>query len=120
MPAWSLYDFGDLVRFTASTCPEDHPNPTEASVDLLLYRALRDGFSSGAARCLTAVERRLMPTAARLVTFMIGLRFLTDHLAGDVYFRIHHPGHNLERARVQFALVADLERRAQDFEAPGG
>jgi hypothetical protein len=118
MPAWTLYDFGDLVRFTAATCPEDHPLPAEATVSLELYKALRDGFLSGAERCLTAIERRLMPTAARLVTFMIGLRFLTDHLSGDVYFRIHHPGHNLERARIQFALVADLERRGRDLESP--
>lgn len=118
MPAWTLYDFGDLVRFTAASCPEDHPHPAEAAISLELYKALRDGFASGAERCLTAIERRLMPTAAKLVTFMIGLRFLTDHLSGDVYFRIHHPGHNLERARIQFALVADLERRGRDLESP--
>ena len=109
MPAWSLYDFGDLVRFTAATCAEDERDLSRARMDLGLYRALAEGYLEHAGAFLTRQEIELMPLAARLVTFMLGVRFLTDHLAGDVYFRVARPGHNLDRARVQLAIVASME-----------
>ena len=115
MPGWSLYDYGDLVRFTAATCAEDEPDPELAGVDPTLYRAISDGWREGTATFQTAVERRLMPLAARLVTFMIGVRFLTDHLLGDVYFRVAREDHNLARARVQFRMVAELEAREAEL-----
>jgi len=109
MPAYSLYDFGDLVRFTAATSDEDERDLALAGTDRELYRALLDGYLVSAAAFLTPLERQLMPFAARLVTFTIGLRFLTDHLDGDVYFKIERPGHNLDRARVQFEMVRAME-----------
>ncbi len=117
MPAYSLYDFGDLVRFTAATSAEDAVDLADAGVDLELYRALVDGYLQTAACFLTPEEVRLMPFAARLVTLTIGLRFLADHLAGDVYFKVAREGHNLDRARVQLRMVEQMERREGDMVA---
>jgi Ser/Thr protein kinase RdoA (MazF antagonist) len=112
MAGYSLYDFGDLVRFTAATSAEDERDAERVGTDLGLYHALADGYLSMARRFLTAEEIELMPFAARLVTFTIGLRFLADHLAGDVYFKIERPGQNLDRARVQLGMVRFMERHA--------
>lgn len=116
MPGYSLYDFGDLVRFTAATAGEDETDLERVGMDLELYRALAEGYLEHARGFLTPLEVDLMPVAARLVTYTIGLRFLADHLAGDVYFKTSRPGHNLDRARVQFALVADMERQADEMQ----
>jgi Ser/Thr protein kinase RdoA (MazF antagonist) len=112
MAGYSLYDFGDLVRFTAATSAEDEADPERVGTDLGLYHALADGYLSMARRFLSAEEIELMPFAARLVTFTIGLRFLSDHLAGDVYFKVERAGHNLDRARVQLGMVRFMERHA--------
>ena len=110
MAGYSLYDFGDLVRFTAATSSEDEPDLQRVGTDVELYHALAEGYLSMARDFLTPEEVALMPFSARLVTFTIGLRFLTDHLTGDVYFKVHRPRHNLDRARVQFAMVRYMER----------
>ena len=115
MPGWTLYDFGDLVRFTAATSSEDERDLSKAGTDLDLYRGLVDGYLSTARGFLTPEEIELMPFAASLVTLTVGMRFLTDHLAGDVYFKVHHEGHNLDRARVQFRMVDQMERMAADM-----
>lgn len=112
MAGYSLYDFGDLVRFTAATSAEDETDLQRVGTDLGLYHALADGYLSMARRFLTPEEIDLMPFAARLVTFTIGLRFLADHLAGDVYFKVERPGHNLDRARVQLGMVRFMEQHA--------
>ena len=117
MAAYSLYDFGDLVRFTAATSAEDEPDLTKAGTDLALYRALVEGYLTSAGTFLTPAERELMPFAARLVTLTIGLRFLADHLNGDVYFKVAREGHNLDRARVQFAMVAAMETQDRAMRA---
>ena len=119
MAGWSLYDFGDLVRFTAATSAEDDPDVARAGVALDLYDALAAGYLEGTGGFLSEEERALMPTAARLVTLTIGMRFLADHLAGDVYFKVSRPGHNLDRARVQLAMVADMERKQAAMERAG-
>ncbi len=115
MQGYSLYDFGDLVRFTAATSQEDEPDLGKVGTDLALYRALVDGYRDTAGRFLTPLELELMPFAARLVTFTIGMRFLADHINGDVYFKVARPDHNLARARVQFAMVAAMERREREM-----
>ena len=115
MPGYSLYDFGDLVRFTAATSDEDEPDLSKVGTDLELYRALVDGYLQGTAGTLSRKEIELMPFAARLVTWTIGLRFLADHLAGDVYFKVHREGHNLDRARVQFRMVEMMERHEEEM-----
>ncbi len=115
MPAWSLYDFGDLVRFTAATSGEDERNLENVGTDFRLYRALVSGYLESARAFLTPREIDLMPYAARLVTFTIGLRFLTDYLAGDVYFKTERAAQNLDRARVQFKMVEGMEQREEDM-----
>lgn len=110
MPGYSLYDFGDLVRFTAATSAEDETDLSAVGTDLALYRALEAGYREATADFLTAEEVELMPFSARLVTFTIGLRFLADHLAGDRYFKVEREGQNLDRARVQFGMVDFMER----------
>ena len=100
MPGYSLYDFGDLVRFTAATSAEDETDRSAIGTDLELYRALEAGYREATREFLTADEVQWMPFAARLVTFTIGLRFLADHLAGDRYFKVQREGQNLDRARV--------------------
>lgn len=111
MPAWSLYDFGDLVRFTAATAAEDERDLSKVSMNLELYRALVAGYRESTRSFLTADEVELLPFSAQLVTLTVGTRFLTDYLNGDVYFKIDpsRPAHNLERARVQFAMVTAME-----------
>ena len=110
MAGYSLYDFGDLVRFGAATSDEDETDLSRVGTDLGLYQAMAEGYLSMARGFLTPEEVELMPFAARLVTFTIGLRFLTDHLAGDVYFKVQRPHHNLDRARVQLGMVEFMER----------
>ena len=113
MPGYSLYDFGDLVRFTAATSAEDERDLGKVGTDLRLYRQLVNGYLEGTRGSLSEAEIELMPFAARLVTYTIGLRFLADHLAGDVYFKVHRQGHNLDRARVQFRMVEKMEEHAE-------
>ncbi|MFT4844245.1 MAG: hypothetical protein ACJA0V_004842 [Planctomycetota bacterium] len=112
MPGYALYDFGDLVRFTAATSDEDERDLSKVGTDMALYRALVDGYLDGTSGALSKVEIELMPFAARLVTYTIGLRFLADHLAGDVYFKVSRDNHNLDRARVQFRMVTRMEEQA--------
>ena len=113
MPGLSLYDFGDMVRTAASSTAEDNPDPTQMHVVLPYFRALVDGYLESAGAVLNATERAHLGFAGKLLAFETGLRFLTDHLQGDVYFRIHRPGHNLDRARTQFALVKSIEDNAE-------
>ena len=115
MPGYSLYDFGDLVRFTAATSDEDERDMSKVGTNLPLYRALVDGYLEGTAGALSKVEVELMPFAARLVTYTIGLRFLADHLAGDVYFKVSRENHNLDRARVQFRMVERMEQSVDEM-----
>ena len=112
MPGLSLYDFGDMVRTAASSTTEDNPDATQMYVVLPYFRALVDGYLESAGAVLNATERSHLGFAGKLLAFETGLRFLTDHLQGDAYFRIHRPGHNLDRARTQFALVKSIEDNA--------
>ena len=110
MPGSSLYDFGDMVRTTTSFAAEDERDRARVKLELEMFRALADGYLEEARDFLTPLEIDLLVFSGRLITFTIGLRFLTDFLEGDLYFRIHRPGHNLDRARAQFALVESMEK----------
>ncbi len=110
MPGYSLFDFGDLVRFTAATADEDERDLSKVSIDLEIYEALRDGYLRHAHRFLSAFEREHMTFSARLVSLTLAMRFLADHILGDVYFKTSRPGQNLDRARVQLRLVDEMER----------
>lgn len=112
MPGWSLYDFGDLVRFAVSVSAEDETDLTRVGLDQDIYRAIEAGWMDSAGAFMNADELELMPLAAAIVTLTVGLRFLTDHLAGDEYFKIQRENQNLDRARVQFEMVRIMERNA--------
>ena len=117
MPGSCLYDFGDAVRFGAATEPEDTRNPEAMAVNLELFTAFARGYLSGTRGTLTLREVESLPLGAMMMTLENGIRFLTDYLEGDTYFKIHRPGHNLDRCRAQFALAADMERRMQELNA---
>ena len=111
MPGYSVNDFGDSIRFGANTAVEDETDLSKVSLDLNLFKVYAKGFIEGCDGSLTDREIELLPEGAIMMTLECGLRFLTDHLEGDTYFKIHREGHNLDRARNQFALVADMERK---------
>lgn len=116
MPGTAVFDFGDSIRFGANTAEEDERDLSRVSLSLPLYEAYIRGFLEGCAGSLTDAEVRLLPWGAKLMTLECGMRFLTDYLEGDKYFRVHRPGHNLDRARTQFALVSDMERKWNEME----
>ena len=116
MPGSVLYDFGDMVRTTTCFTAEDERDLTRVRMEMEMFRALTEGYLEEAGEILTPREIGLLVFSGRLVTLTIGLRFLTDYLEGDVYFRTHRPGQNLDRARVQFALVKSMEEQEQEME----
>ena len=109
MPGLAIHDFGDLVRTSSGRFTEDEPDLGKVDVDLDLFRSLAEGYLVDAYEFLTVAEIEHMVYAAKLITFETGVRFLTDHLAGDTYFHVRHPGHNLERCQVQFRLLECIE-----------
>lgn len=117
MPGSLLFDFGDMGRTMLSPVPEDSTELDRVGVRREHFAALARGYIEGCGDLLTPLERENLVFAARLVTGVIGLRFLTDYLDGDRYFRVTHPAHNLERARNQFALYAALTAEADTLQA---
>lgn len=111
MSGSGLYDFGDMVRTAARTMDEDERDLDKVVLNLDFFAALARGYLETARAFLTPVEIENMVTAGKVITFTIGIRFLADHLLGDTYFKIHRPGHNLDRARVQFKLLASIEEQ---------
>jgi aminoglycoside phosphotransferase (APT) family kinase protein len=110
MPGLALHDFGDLVRSSASDSDEDERDLRRVAVRPTIYRALASGFVEGAGDALSAAERELLATGAAVIVYEQALRFLADHLDGDRYYLTTRPGHNLDRARNQLALLEDLLR----------
>ena len=117
MPGLSLYDFGDSIRFGASTAAEDEPDLDKVRFSIELYSAYTRGYLSAAGDSLTKKEIEYLPFSAMLMTLECGMRFLTDYLEGDVYFRVAYPQHNLVRCRTQFALVAQMENQMPQMQA---
>lgn len=111
MPGLAGNDFGDSIRFGASTAAEDEPDLSRVAMSLDLYGAYAKGFLGACGKDLTAAELDTLPLGAKLMTLECGVRFLADYLAGDVYFHTTLPGQNLDRCRTQFALVADMEKK---------
>lgn len=111
MPGSLLYDYGDALRFGASSGAEDEPDLTKIFFRLDCYEAFTRGFVEELGDALTAKEKALLPFSVRLMTYECGIRFLTDYLNGDTYFRIHRPRQNLDRCRTQFRLVSDMEAK---------
>jgi hypothetical protein len=111
MPGLSLYDFGDSIRFGANTALEDEKDVSLVSLDLELYEQYTRGYLGDAGSSLNDCEIENLAFSSKLMTFECGMRFLTDYLNGNKYFKVEYPEHNLVRARTQFALVADIERK---------
>lgn len=111
MPGLAANDFGDSIRFGANTGAEDEKDLKKISLSLARYEAFARGFLEACGMALTPKEIETLPWGAKLMTLECGVRFLTDYLEGDTYFRIHRPEHNLDRTRTQFALVADMEKK---------
>ena len=117
MPGLLAYDFGDAVRVGACSAAEDEQDLSLIRLELPKYRAFASGFLSSLKGILSRDELLSLEAGARLMTLENGLRFLTDHLNGDVYFRIHRPGQNLDRARAQFALFRDMDQHSEEARA---
>lgn len=110
MPGLSAYDFGDSIRFGANDCAEDESDQSKVHFSLHLYKVFAEGYLAAAGSAMTEAERRSLPWGAKLMTLECGIRFLTDYLEGDHYFKISRPDQNLDRARTQFTLVQGMER----------
>lgn len=117
MPGLALYDFGDSIRFGANTCSEDYDKFDEVRINLDYFKAYARGFLSQAGDSLNQCEIDNLAFSAKLMTFECGMRFLTDYINGDTYFKTAYPEHNLVRAKNQFALVADMEKHMSEMEA---
>jgi len=115
MPGSALYDFGDMVRSCCPTAAEDETDLESIGIQLDRFEALVKGYLS-AAHFLKPAEIELLAFSGKLITLECGMRFLTDYIQGDHYFKIHHPGHNLERCRSQFAFVDVIERHLGQME----
>ena len=115
MPGLSVNDFGDSIRFGASTAAEDEKDLSKVFFDMHLYELYVKGFIEGCGGALTEIEKDMLPVGAMVMTFECGMRFLTDYLEGDHYFKIHREGHNLDRCRTQFKLVKDMEEKLQQM-----
>ncbi|MHB9137879.1 MAG: phosphotransferase enzyme family protein [Victivallaceae bacterium] len=111
MPGLIHYDFGDMVRTSTSPALEDEKDLSKVKMQFNMFEALLSGYLATAKDFLTPVEMEYLPFAGKLITMEIGVRFLTDFLSGDVYFKVHRDGHNLDRCRTQFKLVASIEEQ---------
>ena len=109
MPGLSLYDFGDSLRFAGNTADEDEKDLSKVKFNMDFYRAYTEGYLSAAGDSLNETEVYYLPFSCKLMTLECGIRFLTDYLNGDVYFRISRPEHNLDRCRTQLKLVEEIE-----------
>ncbi|MDP4292395.1 MAG: phosphotransferase, partial [Bacteroidota bacterium] len=109
MPGSVLHDFGDAIRTAASTAVEDEADLSKIGLDLELFKAYATGYMSEAHTFLTPAEIENLALSAKFMVFIIGLRFLTDFVDGDHYFKIQHQDHNLQRCRAQFQLVRSIE-----------
>lgn len=116
MPGLAPYDFGDMVRTATNAAAEDEPDVSRVHSRPEMFEALATGYLSAAGAFLTPIEVEHLVFGGIAMTLECGMRFLADHLEGDIYFRTARPGHNLDRARVQFALVASLERQRDAYE----
>ncbi len=111
MPGTVLNDFGDSIRFGASTALEDEQDLSKVECSMELFEAYTKGFIEGVKGNLTDKEKEMLPMGAKIITLECGIRFLTDYLQGDTYFKINRDNHNLDRARTQFKLVLDMENK---------
>jgi len=113
MPGLALYDFGDMVRTTTSPALEDERDLSKVCMQFPMFEALVRGYLASTGNVLNKAEKQELAFSGKLITFEIGIRFLADYLAGDVYFKVHREGHNLDRCRTQFKLVESIEQQEE-------
>jgi aminoglycoside phosphotransferase (APT) family kinase protein len=116
MPGLLPFDFGDMVRTVPCTSDEDEQNLSKVKLNFKTFSALSRGYLSAVSGFITDEEKKMLVTGGMLITFLIGIRFLTDHLGGDHYFKIHRANHNLDRCRVQFKLLESIEEQRPRME----
>jgi len=116
MPGLALYDFGDMVRTTTSPAMEDERDLSKVTMQFPMFEALARGYLASAGGFLTAAETDLLAFSGKLITFEIGLRFLTDYLRGDTYYKVHREAHNLDRCRAQFQLVRSIGQQEEPMQ----
>jgi hypothetical protein len=109
MPGFAAYDFGDLVRSATCLAPEDERDLSKVTMRFEFFEALARGFLSTAGDFLTRAEKESLVLGGKLITFTMGIRFLTDYLNGDTYYKVHRADHNLDRCRTQFKLMESIE-----------
>ena len=110
MPGLLVHDFGESIRFGAATSVEDEPDLSKMNLDLNLFEVYTRGFFEGCGGSMTECEIDMLPMGAKTMTLENGMRFLADYIEGDIYYRIHYPMQNLNRARAQYKLIRDMER----------
>ena len=115
MPGLAAWDFGDAIRYGANDCPEDEPDVSKVRFNMEKYETYLRGYLDAAGASLTPLEKETLPWGARVITLETGIRFLTDYLEGDHYFRVTRPGQNLDRTHKQLKLVADMEENFADM-----
>ncbi len=116
MPGSALFDFGDLVRSVGVSAREDETDLSKVCFDIKLFEAMVEGFKVGSGDVICANEGELLAVAPRLLALALGVRFLTDYLNGDRYFKVNHPNHNLDRARAQFQVVREFETHLKSMQ----
>ncbi len=116
MPGLSVNDFGDSIRFGATYAAEDETDLEKVQFELSLFECYTRGFLGECGALLTENEKKMLPVGAIMMTFECGMRFLTDYLNGDTYFKIHRENHNLDRCRTQFKLVRDMEAAREQMD----
>jgi aminoglycoside phosphotransferase (APT) family kinase protein len=115
MPGLALYDFGDMVRTATSPAIEDERDLSRVTMQFPMFEALLRGYLSSAGSFLTSSEKQHLAAAGKGIAFEQGIRFLTDYLAGDTYYKIRREGHNLDRCRTQFKLVASMNEQEEEI-----
>ena len=115
MPGLSLYDFGDAIRSLANSAGEDERDLSKVNFDVEIFDQYTRGYLDSVGNLLTQAEIEFMPFSAILMTLECGMRFLSDHLQGDTYYKIHRENHNLDRSRTQFKMVADMEEQFDEM-----
>lgn len=116
MPGVVWYDFGDSIRTIVNTAEEDEADVDKVEVDISYFNAFSQGYLKETAPFLTSLEVDQLAFSSQYMTFIMGLRFLTDYISGDVYYKTKHEHHNLQRARAQFRLVSRMEKKAQEMQ----
>jgi enoyl-CoA hydratase/carnithine racemase len=117
MPGLVLYDFGDMVRTMTSSAAEDETNLSLVEMRFAYFEAIARGYLAAAGGMLTLAEKRQLIAAGQVITYEQALRFLADHLAGDPYYKIHRPNHNLDRCRTQIRLLISIENQEAKLQA---